>query len=143
MDGLMKNQYFQTLRGILIMFVVAIHSITSSNNEICNLFYVICRTVFNIAVPFFLVLAGYFFNENKYNKNHEYIYKKIIRLMVPLIIYNFIYFIFNDNYNLKTLLTFSSAAHLYYIVVITQLIIITPILLKYLLAPDILPKAKL
>lgn len=127
----MKNQYFQTIRGILILFVIAIHSITSSNNEMCNLIYVFFKTILNVAVPFFLVLAGYFFNENKHNEDYKYIFKKVIRLLIPLIIYNFIYFILIDRHNIKNLLTFSSACHLYYIVVIIQLIILTPVLLKH------------
>lgn len=127
----MKNSYIQTIRGFLILFVIIIHSITTSNNDIENIFLITIRTICNIAVPIFIVLAGYFFNEQKYRENKKFMHEKILRLLIPLIIYNIIYFILSMKFNIANLLFFNTAAHLYYIVVIIQLILLTPLIIKY------------
>ena len=79
----MKNNYIQTIRGFLILFVIIIHSITTSNNKIENLFFITIRTICNVAVPIFIVLAGYFFNKQKCKEDKKYIHKKISRLLIP------------------------------------------------------------
>ena len=127
----MKNRYIQTIRGFLILFVIIIHSITESNSDIENIFLIIVRTLCNVAVPLFIVFAGYFFNEQKYKESKEFILKKILRLLIPLLIYNILYFILSMEFDIWKLLIFNTAAHLYYILVIIQLILLTPLIIKY------------
>lgn len=122
-----KNIGIQTLRGILIIFVVFIYSLSISTNDIENYLLIIFRSLSNVAVPFFLFLSGYYFNKNKIN-DKNYFKKRLEKLLIPLIIYNILYFIYysmiNGTLNFKSFLLFSSGAQLYYLIVLIQLILI-------------------
>ena len=52
-----RNQYFQTLRGILIIFVISIHCVTGFGYDVASWnydMYIIVRNLIGIAVPVFL-----------------------------------------------------------------------------------------
>ncbi len=128
----MKSNFFQNLRGYLIFLVILIHATHMSNVVYENKILIIYRTLANVAVPVFIFLSGYFYNREKYHKNKkEYLSNKLIRLIKPLLLWNVVYFIINyKNLNLIDFFTFKSGAHLYYILVLIQLIIITPVIIK-------------
>lgn len=128
----MKNLYFQKLRAILILLVIFIHANYESAG-FNNYILIFIRTISNIAVPTFFFLSGYFFNKNKYqNGGKEYINSKILRLLIPLLIWNALYFAVNyKNINICSFITFRTEGHLYFIVVLIQLILLTPHILKY------------
>lgn len=76
-------------------------------------------------------------NEIKVNENSfRYITNRGLRLIIPLLIYNVIYGIINyigcKNVIevLKNFIMLTTAAHLYYIVALFQLVILTPIIIK-------------
>lgn len=125
-----KNGNTQIIRGILISMVVCIHSI-SMCSFYENFLLIGIRTICNIAVPSFLFISGFYFNTKKYNENKKYIYYRIKKLAIPLIIWNFIYFFISSNFNIKSLIGFANGGHLYFILVLIQLILITPLILKY------------
>lgn len=127
----MKNIFIQQIRGILIVLVIMIHSISVSSINAENYLLIFLRTICNMAVPIFLFLSGYFFNVKKNNDSNEYIKKKIKRLLLPLLIWNIVYFIISYNYEFKNLFLFTSAPHLYFIVVLIQLIMLTPLIIKH------------
>lgn len=131
MAGQIKNIKTQYLRAFLIFLVILIHSLTNSNNSGERFMIISIRNICNVAVPTFFYLSGYYFNKIKYYKSPKnYIMGKIKRLIIPLIIWNVIYFVIMSHFNLKSLLTFNTAPQLYYICVLLQLILLTPLLLK-------------
>ena len=128
----MKEAYFQKIRGILILGVVFIHCMFICNNAIDNCISIIIRTFCNLAVPTFIFLSAYFFNFQKYkNDSKKYLINKIKRLIIPLFLWNIIYYGLNyKNSSIIDLITFETAPQLYYIVVLIQLILLTPLLDK-------------
>ena len=137
----MKDQYFQTIRGLCIVCVVVIHSLLQDrlnihNNEI----NIIIRTIINFAVGIFIFLSGYFIKDNDIRNDKKDFYKKRLkRLLIPYIIWSSIYIVlFHLNYikniNIKSIISAyifgNSAVHLYFIVALLQLILITPLLIK-------------
>ena len=138
-----KNRYFQFIRGILIYFVIFIHCMYENDNVYANICNIIIRKLINLGVPIFIFMAGYFTNKERVlNNSKEYVIKRLKRLMIPLMIYSALYSLFSIIYNgkggnftynfLKKLLTFSSAPQLYYIIVLLQITILTPLILKLL-----------
>lgn len=136
----MKNRYFQFVRGILIFLVIFIHCMYE--NEISKLNYVniVIRCCVNFCVAVFIFLSGYFVNKKKIQEDYKkYIVSRFKRLIIPLIIFSFLYTIIGvlkENWNLREavlrFITFKSEAHLYYIVVLFQLVILTPGIFKLL-----------
>ena len=128
----MKEVYFQKIRGILILGVVFIHCMFKCNNAIDNCIGIIIRTFCNLAVPTFVFLSAYFFNFQKYEKDSKkYLINKIKRLIIPLFLWNIIYYGLNyKNISIIDFITFETSAQLYYIVVLIQLILLTPLLNK-------------
>ena len=128
----MKNNYIQKIRGLLILGVIFIHCMFQCENNLYNCIIIFIRTFCNLSVPIFIFLSAYFYNIQKYKNNPKsYVYQKIKRLIIPLLIWNLIYFIVNYNkLNFKDFITFDTAPQLYFILVLIQLIIITPLLIK-------------
>lgn len=128
-----KNQYFQKIRAILMFLVIFIHANYESVLTPNNYVLIFLRTIANTAVPIFFFLSGYFFNKRKCEDNpKKYVGNKIKYLFIPLVIWDVIYFLINyDNATIKSLLTFRAGWQLYFIVVLIQLIFVTPLILKY------------
>lgn len=132
MDGQTRNITTQYIRAMLIICVIIIHSLVTYNSQFENIVTVFIRNICNISVPTFLYISGFYFNKIKYkNYQKKYLFKKIERLIIPLLIWNLIYFMLFSNFNIKSLLTFNTAPHLYYLCVLIQLILLTPLFLKY------------
>ena len=64
-----KNSYWQEVRGICIIAVVAIHILAEYQLRCKNirLEWVLFRQLVNFAVPTFIFIAGYFTNISKVN----------------------------------------------------------------------------
>ena len=132
MDGQTKNIMTQYIRALLTIFVIMIHSWVIYNSQFENIATIFIRNICNISVPTFLYISGFYFNKIKYlNYPKNYLVRKIKRLIIPLLIWNLIYFALFSNFDIKSLLTFNTAPHLYYLCVLFQLILLTPVLLKY------------
>lgn len=58
-----KRKYWQSIRGICILAVVLIHSLSGCDySSTSNVEFVILRQVINFAVAIFVFMAGYFVN---------------------------------------------------------------------------------
>ena len=58
-----KRKYWQSIRGICILAVVLIHSLSGFDySSASNVEFVILRQVINFAVATFVFMAGYFVN---------------------------------------------------------------------------------
>lgn len=100
--------YFDFLRGIAIIMVVAIHTITSSNSDLS-----IClRQFFNCAVPLFLAISGFFMSHKDVSTSDRYwqfvkkqvpkVYLPCLFWSVPLVLVD----IHSNNFGLKELILF-------------------------------------
>jgi len=141
-----KDRYWQYVRGICIICVVLIHSRNGINFQ--NQFkgswnfdyWLIFRQFINFPVAIFIFLAGYFINiEVAIKDNLQFILNRFRRLLLPFIMwstfYTFIYIISKKG-NIKIIKTFIGlmfgvySGQLYFILVLLQLTLITPILIK-------------
>jgi surface polysaccharide O-acyltransferase-like enzyme len=134
-----KNQYWQVVRGICILAVIMIHCPTGQGySNIDYNIWMVLRQVINFPVAIFIFLAGYFVNSEKVKQNLLlYIANRGgVRLLVPYLIWSVVYLIktaivsgFSSAYDIfLTLLTGGAAVPFYYIIVLLQLTILTPLL---------------
>lgn len=131
-----KNRYFQFLRGILIICVVFIHTMYKNTNPSINYINIGLRCLVNFCVAIFVFISAYFVKKIGENPK-EYIFSRFKRLIIPLLIWNLLYFIFeivtgtDIIRSIKNFAIFNSAAQLYYVIVLFQLVVLTPLILKY------------
>lgn len=133
----MKDNYFQVIRAICIMAVILIH-LKAGTSETGTLdYWIVFRRIINFPVAVFFFLSGYFVNKNKVKEDSlTFIMTRSLRLLIPLFIWGFVYnffsskdLIFNLTFVARSILGLT-AAHLYFIVVLIQLVILTPLLIK-------------
>ena len=147
-SGLKKtvDPYWQFVRGICIIFVILIHGKDGLKFENALAgswnfdYWLVLRQVINFPVAVFFFLAGYFSNvEETKQKNPRHILKRLERLILPFYIWSLIYTLVNivskrEKMNIgKTVIDFLfglSASPLYYVFVLVQLVLLTPILIK-------------
>lgn len=105
-------------------------------------YWLILRQLINFTVPVFIFISGYFTNIEKMKCYNSYLLQRMRRLLIPFWIWSAFYTIINiisssGDINLikiciKFLLGLSSGP-LYFILVLVQLTILTPILVKFIL----------
>ena len=132
-----KNNYIQKIRGICILLVILIHTLYLDNNS--NIYYnIVIRRIVNFATAAFIYIAGYL---TKIDDTKLFYEKKIKRILIPLLIWDIIYFLvayinYSNTLNIKSVLKKiilgTSAPHLYYLYVLIQLFILAPLIFKYL-----------
>lgn len=138
-----ENQFLQIIRGICIICVVFIHSmIFNEQNIFENNINIVLRTIINFCVATFIALSAYFVNQEKVNQNwKKFLVKKIKRLLIPFFLWSFIYtiiFVIKNHSDLNIIKLFANfilgkySPQLYYLIVLFELVIITPILIKIL-----------
>lgn len=130
----MKQNYYQYIRGLCILMVLLIHTLYKTDSNYINFFNIALRRIINFTVPVFIFLAGYF---TKYDNYKTFYSKKIRRLIIPLLVWKIIYAIIelikrkpNIIGMIKTVLF--GGFHLYYIIVLVLLVLITPLLINYI-----------
>ena len=118
----------QVLRGLAIIAVVFIHSTPLGIAQVW------CRPFMNFSVGLFLFLSGMLSNAEKWSPK-----KRLIKVLVPYLIWTLVYATIN-NYNnvsglplayIKNLITASSAAIMYYIFVYCELTLLIPVIDKF------------
>lgn len=122
-----QKNHIQLLRGIAIIAVVLIH------NTPGGLAQVVIRPFLNFSVGLFLFLSGLLSNARKWKP-----FKRIKKVVIPYVIWTFIYCFLNDYNNLsiipisflKNLITGRSAAMMYYIFVYCQFTLLIPLIDK-------------
>ena len=138
-----RNEYFDFLRGVAIMMVVAIHTVphVTGYNSWQEDFILVVRQIMNCAVPLFLAISGYFLSrkvlDNKSNILNFW-KKQISRVLIPMIIWGMGWFVAAilinhslSNIFLNLILLFCGGFSVYYFVaLIIQCYIILPILTK-------------
>ena len=132
-----RDLYFEKLRGLAIIAVVMIHTITMSTN-----LSLVFRQFVNFAVAFFFFMSGYFIKKNIFEikgSGKKFIVKRLKRILIPYFIWSLLSLIFIQrfyHFNYKmiilNLLTGQTVNIYYFIIVMAQFIIITPILIKYM-----------
>lgn len=136
--------YYDILRGIAIMGVVAIHCtfIGFNFNELSIDFKltVLWKNFINVAVPLFLALSGYFMSNKKVSTKNQYISflkKQLPKVLIPYVIWSVLYLsisIYIEKISLITflnrLITFQSLPQFYFILLILQYYILLPLLQK-------------
>ena len=133
-----KSKYFQCIRGLCIISVVTIHLLSEKESLSINNFNIVIRTIVNFCVGLFIFLSGYFVNIEKVKDNaKKWITGRAKRLGIPFLIFSAlaatIEMIKNGDSIFKYIIHIilgMSSAQLYYIVVLIQLVIITPIIVK-------------
>lgn len=126
-----RNITIQYLRAFAIIAVVLIHTCPSGNWQ------VVCRPFINFSVATFLFLSGYLTKCE--NEDWTAFFKKrILRVIIPYIIWTILYTTAGHIKEplaipviaLKNMVTASSAAIMYYILVYIQFVLLTPLLGK-------------
>lgn len=143
-NGKTRNPYWDAVRGIAIIAVIWIHtrtgqpyidSVASWNFD----YWVMLRQFLNFPVAIFFFLAGYFINTTRLSPLGPWLRRRAVRLIVPFLIWSLIYGIIvgvlsgeSFNWIHFTLRIFSgtTVVHLYFIVVLVQLTLLTPWLVK-------------
>ena len=139
-----RIEYFDVLRGLAILGVVAIHSSGSglqfSEESINFNFTVLWRNILNFAVPMFLAISGYFLAKKTIGSSKEYAAfqrKQIPRVYIPLLIWSLVWFglsvlIFNKPvvHEFVKLVFFQSSGPYYFIALIIQYYLLLPVLKK-------------
>jgi len=120
---------FQILRAIAIIMVVLIHTVSVEKN-----LYI--RQMFNFAVPLFIFLSGFFYNEKKFNESGiKYLLSKLQTILIPYFFWSLLVLSLflvlnkiNPNDLFLKLATGGALGPYYYIIVLTQLILFSPIM---------------
>lgn len=79
---MIKNEFIQKVRGVLIFMVIIIHAIYESNNTLENYFLIVIRQLCNVAVPTFFFISGY---NIKLGENRSYYVERIKKILIPLL----------------------------------------------------------
>ena len=87
-----RIEYFDVLRGLAILGVVAIHSsgtgLRFSNDSVDFNFTVLWRNLLNFSAPMFVAISGYFLKTKRIDSYQDYfsfIRAKIPKVYIPLI----------------------------------------------------------
>ncbi len=138
-----RIDYFDILRGLAILGVVAIHSSSAglqfSEYSINFNYTVLWRNLLNFSVPMFLVISGYFLAKKRFTNYGDYFFflkKQIPKVYIPVFFWSVIWFglavlIQSKSaiiHELVKLATFQSSAPYYFIALIIQFYILLPIL---------------
>lgn len=121
-----KRLDIQILRAIAIIAVVLIHTCPN------GLYQVICRPFINFSVALFLFLSGYL-TKTHYDSWTSLFKRRITRVVIPYLIWTIIYSmppVPDPMLLLKNIITSNAAAHLYYIPVYIQFVLLTPLIIK-------------
>lgn len=135
-----KNKAFQIFRGICILSVVMTHVIDKSMTNPHYEMAMIIQNIINCAVTGFIFFAGYFVDiEKAKNSPYQFISSKLYRIVIPYLIWTFIYILFNiliydKTYTIisliKTLLLGSVTGTFYYFILYMLFILITPFIVR-------------
>lgn len=74
-----RNEYFDFLRGLAILMVVAIHTYNLNTDGI------VIRQLLNTAVPIFIAISGYFLSQKAMGSQGEYI--SFLKKQLPKVYY--------------------------------------------------------
>lgn len=125
------NKKIQIMRGLSIIAVIVIHTY---NTYAWGGYGVIIRPLVNFAVGMFIFLSGYLTKENENGVYRDIIYRRIKKIIVPYIIWSFIFAIVNRRINTFIPDVFMSKSNgiYYFILVYIQMVLLIPVTFKLL-----------
>ena len=143
-----KELKWQMVRGICILAVILIHCPNAIDYPYQSpefISWISIRQLINFPVAVFIFLAGFFTKPEKVNKIRNYYHTRGgCKLLIPYLIWSVIYSIItisdsvisNSEINWQRILVdciFGKASgHLYYIVVLLQLVLLTPLIIQWI-----------
>ena len=142
-EKLMSNRitYFDALRGIAIIGVVAIHSSGGVSYPANNLSFnitIFWRQLLNFSVPLFLAISGYFMSSKElkdYKSYFNFLNKRLIKVYIPCLFWSILYCVLAVVLNKRSFtnefikaFTFQSFGHYYFIALIIQFYFFHPFL---------------
>lgn len=90
-----RVEYFDVLRGVAIICVIAIHAFSnfdiSESNKLSYHLAIVWRQIIGYAVPLFLAISGYFLSKKDVSTKSNYIAflkKQIPRVYLPMLIWS-------------------------------------------------------
>lgn len=132
-----RTLYFDFLKGIAILMVIAIHtSVFQKVDNLESFLHTVVRETCNVAVPLFLTISGYFIGKKAILKGYthvEFLSKQLPRVYIPLLIWScpmiIIWIVKGHNVFLSVTKGMLCMAHgpYYFIALIIQLYLLTPI----------------
>ncbi|MGV8905545.1 MAG: acyltransferase [Acetobacterium sp.] len=141
-----KDDFWQIIRGLCIVLVVLIHCKSGIGYEKTVVdswnfdYWIIMRQFINFPVAIFIFLAGYFVNIQRVQQSAgSYISNRIKRLVIPFLVWSSFYTLLTVFLAAGKVTVFDSlfklvfglsAIQLYFIPVLLQLAVLTPILVK-------------
>lgn len=137
-----RNLYFDTLRGIAILMVVAIHTfIACEFDNFQSICAISMREIFNVAVPLFLAISGFFIGLIKFESNYQIITfwkKQIPKVYIPTLFWSIPYLtlaLYHQQSLLKNILVFLLCGYsiYYFIALIIQCYLLLPFIQKKML----------
>ena len=137
-----RNLYFDTLRGIAILMVVAIHTfIACEFDNFQSICAISMREIFNVAVPLFLAISGFFIGRKKFESNYQIITfwkKQIPKVYIPTLFWSIPYLtlaLYHQQSLLKNILVFLLCGYsiYYFIALIIQCYLLLPFIQKKML----------
>ena len=137
-----RNLYFDTLRGIAILMVVAIHTfIACEFDNFQSICAISMREIFNLAVPLFLAISGFFIGRKKFESNYQIITfwkKQIPKVYIPTLFWSVPYLtlaLYHQQSLLKNILVFLLCGYsiYYFIALIIQCYLLLPFIQKKML----------
>lgn len=133
-----ESDFWWQIKGIAILAVIAIHSCL---NRDITLKIIIGRQFINFPVILFIFMSGYFVNGKKIQENPEkWVISRLKKIIIPYLIWSGIYLLYaiyikgiTVNYKgiISSLILGTSNVQMYYSIVLLQLILLTPVLVKY------------
>ena len=137
-----RNLYFDTLRGIAILMVVAIHTfIACEFDNFQSICAISMREIFNVAVPLFLAISGFFIGRKKFESNYQIITfwkKQIPKVYIPTLFWSVPYLtlaVYHQQSLLQNILVFVLCGYsiYYFIALIIQCYLLLPFIQKKML----------
>ena len=136
-----RDWYFDFLRGIAIVMVIAIHTYVAVD-EINGI--VLIRQAMNCAVPLFLAISGYFIGKKDLSSPEKYkafLKKQIPRVYVPMLLWSIPFLLLDfrhSGFHLGMLTAFIGGCSVFYfIILIIEFYILTPIIQKVSLSKSL------
>lgn len=143
-----RDNYFEFIRGICIICVVLIHCQNGINYKDLRFYsfncdyWLILRQFINFPVAIFVFMTAYFTNITKVKeKPLDYYISRGKRIVIPFLVWSILYSILSivkDGFKIdvvkiiEKIIIGEASTPFYYIVVLIQLIIITPLLIKFI-----------
>ena len=141
-----KREYWQAIRGTCILAVVLIHSLGGFDYSASyGTEFLILRQIINFTVAVFVFMAGYFVNIDKLTnkeKSVNWLFIRLERLCIPFVIWSLVYSGLDLLKNVHSeeeinwiryayrFIVGKSAVPFYYIVVLMQMTLHTPMIVK-------------